>query len=93
MNGLNITSTNLSVNGLEEPRTLGAKDRREREGLRSPSGRLPWGRAHCDALQAHCKAHCKDGHCGSLVKVTKGEAGDRVSRIVQTVVSSQELLR
>lgn len=29
---------------------------------------------------AHCLAHCKNGHCGSLVKVTKGE-GDRVSRI------------
>lgn len=29
---------------------------------------------------AHCKAYCKFGHCGSLVKVLKGEEG-RASRI------------
>ena len=29
---------------------------------------------------AHCQAHCKNGHCGSIVKVTKGERG-LVSRI------------
>jgi len=29
---------------------------------------------------AHCQAHCKHGHCGSLVKVCKGENG-LVSRI------------
>jgi choline kinase len=28
----------------------------------------------------HCQAHCKHGHCGSLVKVLKGEDG-RISRI------------
>lgn len=29
---------------------------------------------------AHCRAHCQHGHCGSIVKVLKGE-GRRVSRI------------
>jgi hypothetical protein len=31
---------------------------------------------------AHCQAHCKNGHCGAIVKVTKG-AGDRVSLIAK----------
>lgn len=32
------------------------------------------------ARGAHCKAHCKNGHCNVLVKVLKGERG-RVTRI------------
>jgi len=38
----------------------------------------------------HCQAHCKHGHCGSLVKVCKGEAG-LVSRIGKRLMGFDSL--
>ena len=39
---------------------------------------------------AHCKAHCRNGHCGSLVKVLKGE-GKLVSRIGKSLTGFDAL--